>query len=498
MQSALANRILTTIYPFRNTHSLSYILASFVFFAVSFSSYVCRRLVILGTVSSYSGVWLEYLSPLLMLCCAFRGDSDDPLDIKDRVEELSGSGVRVAAYLRVSTGRQAKEGSSLSAQREQLDKLKDELKPSRIYWFVDAGKSGVSFDGRKTNSIMQLAEERKIEELWVTQIDRIGRECIELVLFFLNLCKKGVIIRTPEKLYRSKDLSGLLMYVVEASGAEEENRRRAKSAMASKVQRFRGKKWNKTAIPLGYERRGDWLEKNQGWQPVVRETYEHFLRVRNIESVRKHLDRKYGQLLGKPLNRYQVGGILSDPTYVGRPQHLGEAVIDPSLAFIDEQMFAKTREIMSEIRDKLRPKRIDPMKDLVSVCTISALDFLDQLQFVHKICGGSLVRNGTTLTGMQRRQIFQCRKCRSQWVIPSNTQLRELKRYLLGEDSSDSGLKTGHSIYPLVSDGSDLSQNLREPNKHGRREREKEKRKEEDQSARGRTLEEFAEIDLGP
>jgi len=494
MRSALASRIITTIYSFRNTHSSSYILASFVFFAVSLSSYVCRGLATPGTVSSYSGIWLEYLSPLLMLCCAFREDRDEPFDTNDRVEELGGSGARVAAYLRVSTGRQAKEGSSLAAQREQLDKLKDELKPSRIYWFVDAGKSGVNFDGRKTNSIMQLAEEGKIEELWVTQIDRIGRECTELLLFFLNLSKKGVVVRTPERVYRTKELSGVLIYVVEASGAEEENRRRAKSTMASKAQRFRAKRWNKVAVPLGYQEKDNWLERKPNWEPLITESYDLFSVVRDLESTRRQLNRKYQQLLPQPLTRYQLKSILSDPIYVGRPQHLGEIVHDPNLAYVNERKFGEVQEAIKHIQDRRRPKKDDPVKELVNRCGISVLEFLDQLQYIHKNCGGILIKNGTRLIGGLVRQNMLCKKCRNQWVVPSNTQLRRLKEFFFGENGSDRCFKPGEtalSIYPLVSQSSDLSQNLREPDKLGRRERRKEDGKGENQSVRGRKLEEF-------
>lgn len=56
-------------------------------------------------------------------------------------------GLRVAAYLRVSTGKQAKEGMSLEVQKELIENMKNQLKSLSNYWFVDP-KSGRDFDGR--------------------------------------------------------------------------------------------------------------------------------------------------------------------------------------------------------------------------------------------------------------------------------------------------------------------------------------------------------------
>ncbi|MEM3463595.1 MAG: recombinase family protein [Candidatus Bathyarchaeia archaeon] len=57
-------------------------------------------------------------------------------------------GLRVAAYLRVSTGKQAKDGMSLEVQKELIENMKNQLKSLSNYWFVDLGKSGRDFDGR--------------------------------------------------------------------------------------------------------------------------------------------------------------------------------------------------------------------------------------------------------------------------------------------------------------------------------------------------------------
>jgi len=494
MRTALAERIITRIYSFRNMCLSSYVLVSLIFFTVNLSSYLFRGLISEGIVSSCHESSFESLLFLASLCAVNHEDSNDE-GVCDHVEDIGGNGVRVAAYLRVSTGKQAKQGSSLPAQKELLTKLKGEIRPSRIHWFVDAGKSAdsIDFDRRKTNLIMQLADAKQVEELWVTRIDRIGRKCIDLLLFFFKISKKGVTIRTPERAYSSKDLSSVLMLLIEAWVSEEENRRRAKSAMASKIQRFKAKKWNKASAPFGYRRKGEWLEKDPILEPVVRDAYDLFLNLRNIESVRAQLSGKYRHLTMEPITRYRLASILSDPTYVGKPQHLNETANDPSLVCVDEERFAKAQETLRQIHRRFRPDRAGPLRDLISACGISALEFLDQLEFRHKACGGSVVRNGTRHAKNARytQQVFLCKKCGNQWAIPNTTQLERIREYFLGNTGECNLMRqrTSKSIYPLVGD-SRSSEDLGESGKMKEREAKK-KRGQIDNGSR--SLNEFQE-----
>ncbi|MEM1589951.1 MAG: recombinase family protein [Candidatus Bathyarchaeia archaeon] len=117
--------------------------------------------------------------------------------------------------------------------------MKEKHKPSKIYWFIDPGVSGEDFDNRKIKEIMELREKKEIDELWVTHVDRIGRECEDSLFFFLRFCKDGGLIRTPDRTYGTKDLADIMLFVMESYVAESENKRRAERANASKIQNFK-------------------------------------------------------------------------------------------------------------------------------------------------------------------------------------------------------------------------------------------------------------------
>lgn len=363
-------------------------------------------------------------------------------DIRNRtdcVQELGGDGPRVASYLRVSTTKQAKDGVSLDVQRDKIKEMIKHLKPSQVYEYIDPGKSGREFDNRKVTDILELAKKGMIDELWVTHIDRIGRTLLDLLHFFVILWKNDVIIRTFEDSYTNKNLSKLLEIILKAYTAEETNNKRTEVSVDSKKRNFKSKIWNK-ALPLGYNRKHDsWLEKIPKWESIIKECHNHFVLTKNVTSVRRHINRKYSQLLPKPLSSYQIKRILSDPLYIGKPEHMGVVVHDPSLAFVDEKMFAKCQKILEKKLSRHKPNRLDPIKELVTKYGISALGFIDKLEYHHKGCEGLVVKNGTRIVELVRRQTFVCKKCEDQFWIPSNSQLNKIQNST-----------TGKSIHPLA------------------------------------------------
>ena len=338
------------------------------------------------------------------------------------VEELGGNGPRVAAYLRVSTGKQAREGLSLEVQKKILEGLRDKLKPSKIYWFVDPGISGEDFDRRKIKKILELRKRKEIEELWVTQIDRIGRECRLSLLFFLEFSEDGGIIRTPERTYSTKELADILIFAIESYGAQAENRRRAERAAASKMQNFKNKKWNKP-VPFGYRKDGGWIRKiGDDYGSIVKEIYDLFGKLRSISKVTKRINAKYGDLISKPLTRAQVKRILTDPVYIGKPSHMDVTVVDESLRYVSDEIFDECQKILKKVREKYKQQKISPLAKLVLTYDVSILDFLtDIIEFHHKGCGGLLIKNGTRPSQQGLQQAYWCKKCGCQFRVPTKS-----------------------------------------------------------------------------
>ena len=438
IRSALPDRIIFSLNTFRRG-LYNIILLS----GGTLLSYFFAHLVLGGTLPSYFPLLIFPIAATVVQrdLGSFLFETsrtEEPLGAKtgpsvftDWVEELGGNGPKVAAYLRVSTGKQAKKGFSLDDQREQFEKLKAIRNPSRVYWFIDPGKSGRDFDKRKLNAIMNLKERGEIDELWVADVDRLGRECRKLLLFFLNLCDEGVVIRTPEKEYDLKDLSRLLMFTIEAWAAQQVNESRAKKAMAGKAQAFKQKHWNKP-VPIGYRKAKDgWLERipDPNWEPLIKDGYTLFLRTRKIEPVRRFINEKYRGFLPKPLARHQIKRVLSDPIYMGKPQHLGVITEDPSLVYVDEKTFVEAQKVLECVHRGHSRKKRDALQDFVKEYGPGVLEFIPDIAVLCPDCQGVMIKNGTVYVGGWTAHNYLCRKCGKQRRVPTKRQMRKIQEW---------------------------------------------------------------------
>lgn len=437
MKPALADYIIHKIYNYRRLYLISYFFSMVLTSTIIkvLSSYFTIETLHVTTLSSYSlGVNLLSSTFIMLNLLSFTNSSKkkkypDDIGGADNIEDFSCSGPRIAAYIRVSSTKQAKEGVSLDVQRDEVEEMKRQYNPSKIYWFEDAGKTGMTFNDRKIKYIQKLAESGHIDELWVTQIDRIGRECKKLLIYCLKLCDDGVVIRTPTKQYQLGDLTDLLGLFLQAHGAEEENRKRSERAVASKARNFKMKLWNRP-VPLGYEKSGDWIMKQQDWTPLILDVYRLFLLHKKISVVCNEINGKYRLLIrDNKLTRYRIRRILSDPVYMGKPEHLGQSVIDPSLQFVDEKSYSKTLMQIESIKTR-HMRKGEGVNELVEKYGISVFAFLEQVELRHSTCGGKLVRNGTRIIDGIKRYTYLCKRCRDQFWMPTKSQLRRIITHL--------------------------------------------------------------------
>jgi DNA invertase Pin-like site-specific DNA recombinase/transposase-like protein len=310
---------------------------------------------------------------------------------------------------------------------------------SVLYWVVDAGKSGLDFDKRKLDVVLELAERREIDEVLVVDVDRIGRVSRKLMGFLLDLRDYGVIIVTPQGEMDVDDLTGLMIAALKSWGAQYENERRRRASVAGRIQAFLKKRWNKP-IPKGYRKRDDdWIEKDFTWKPILEDIFNLFIRYKNYKVVADAINTKHTDFLSKPLTRQQVATILRNPIYVGKPRYSGKmvekqfenvVVDDPDLAFIDDATFERAQKIINIIRQKHQRKDNAKVKTLIDKYGVKVLDFLCHV-FVMcpnctcENCKAIMVRNGNPSQGEQNN--YLCKSCGRQLRVPKKREIRKIK-----------------------------------------------------------------------
>jgi len=424
----LAEAIIPFLYSLVSRIILSYLPV----LAVVLASYFSSAMSVFGTLSSHFWLALVSFTPILSVHSgdSNKEDAHKEPKWKDTVEELGGDGPKVAVYLRKSKKKQS--SLSLDAQFDALNKLKTQIKPSRIYWFIDDGKSSKSpkdYDKLKINYILELRRSREITELWVFSVNRMGRVCRKLLLFFLEFCDEGGVIRTPEKTFDLKDVVHIITFFFEAQDAEKDNQERRKAMMSAKGKAFKLKRWNKPSgsknhsgqkkLPLGYSPDNEWLKKLTEFESLIKEVCRLLHETKCLRAVSRRIGT-FGGMLAKPLTADQIRRITSDPLYVGRPEHMGEVVVDPSLAFYDEDTRKKNLEVLAEIQKRWKPKRVGPLMQQALSKPTTFLQLLNdhEIEMRHTRCGGRVRLNGTTNDESIRQQLLSCNGCPKKWRLP--------------------------------------------------------------------------------
>ena len=215
--------------------------------------------------------------------------------------------------------------------------------------------SGKNSQRTGLEEVLKLAESKSIDYLYISEIDRIGRDSQQLLDFILKLRSHDVTIVTPFETLDIKKLSDLIHIAVRAYSAENQTEIRRNTVITSRRQAFINREWN-SAIPLAYEKKEKWITKSPGWDPVIDALFNLFLEHKNCGIVCKTMNDHFRGFLKKPLTRHQVKQILRNPLYMGRPKLFGaitekkfpETVVDdPNLRYVTEDLFAKAQEIIA-------------------------------------------------------------------------------------------------------------------------------------------------------
>jgi len=470
MRSALAERILKRIRALRNVIKLIMVLCQPVFkrpFASCF-------LLTFAIVSLMVGALPSYFSPLSMVAItqenhdsslfdqrseakpsrkydkklrvmkkkgAIENEKDCLLQVLypsiDKIERIGKEGIDVAAYLRVSTIKQAREGKSLEAQETEAREVAKKIGAACIYWLIDAGKSGRDFSGRKLNTILTLAAAGMIDKLMVSEIDRVGRKSLKLLGFLLQLRGYSVVIVTPTGELDMEKLGDFVITAVKAFGAEEQNENRGYYALRSKVEAFRKRIWN-LPIPQGYQKKNNWIERAPSWDPIILDIFNFFLKLKNYVATVTVVNKVYRSFLPKPLTRQQVRRILGNPVYIGKPEYFGDVVVkkfgnvvveDPNLAYIGCDMFEKVQKIISanSVKYERRKKEVE---ELIENCGIDVLDYTPNVIITCPNCEGVMKRNGST---------YICLRCNRELRVPKK---KEIEKILEWASKREKCLKT--------------------------------------------------------
>lgn len=161
------------------------------------------------------------------------------------------AGDRVALYVRVSTGKQAKAGHSLDDQLARLQEHAERMGYRVVATLVDGGESAGSLDRPGIEQLRQLAAARGIDAVLITKADRLTRDLQDFLNLASELSAKRVAIAAVDGSLDASTPMGRAMSQMQGVFAELE-RELAKVRTREGMARARAKGVRLGRPPLGY------------------------------------------------------------------------------------------------------------------------------------------------------------------------------------------------------------------------------------------------------
>lgn len=271
--------------------------------------------------------------------------------------------IRCAIYTRKSCEEGLEqEFNSLDAQRASAENYISSQ--SHEGWVLvndhydDGGFSGGNLERPALQRLFQDIREDKIDCIIVYKIDRLTRSLLDFSKIIQLLDEHNVSFVSVTQSFNTANSMGRLMLNVLLSFAQYEREltsERIKDKLEASCKRGM---WMGGNIPLGYDAKDRKLLINEKEAKIVRILFQNFAETASITETARELNSlgfttktwisNNGKLhKGKRFNKSNVRRILNNHLYIGKVKHKDKLFDGMHKPIIDEQIWQKTRELLS-------------------------------------------------------------------------------------------------------------------------------------------------------
>ena len=271
--------------------------------------------------------------------------------------------IRCAIYTRKSCEEGLEqEFNSLDAQRASAENYISSQ--SHEGWVLindhydDGGFSGGNLERPALQRLFQDIRENKIDCIIVYKIDRLTRSLLDFSKIIQLLDEHNVSFVSVTQSFNTANSMGRLMLNVLLSFAQYEREltsERIKDKLEASCKRGM---WMGGNIPLGYDVKDRKLLINEKEAKIVRILFQNFADTASITETARELNNlgfttktwisNNGKLhKGKRFNKSNVRRILNNHLYIGKVKHKDKLFDGMHKPIIDEQIWQKTRELLS-------------------------------------------------------------------------------------------------------------------------------------------------------
>ncbi len=275
--------------------------------------------------------------------------------------------LRMAGYIRVSSVRQANEGDSLTAQKNEIEqeleyrRRRDNWTVAHKEFYVDAGKSAKNQNRPQLQRLKRDIEAGKVDLVMCFKLDRLTRSLSDFVILWQLFAKHNVDVISLREKFDTSMPTGRAMLSLIMVFAQLEREMTAERTFAVMKDRVERGLWNGGHI-LGYKSdpadKGKLVIDEEG-ASIVRQVFDLFEELGSAGAVTRKLNdlgiryptfttRSEKVRGGKLFTKQKIIGILRNRIYLGEI-HWGEAEqADCHAPIISQEQFDRVQHRLGQ------------------------------------------------------------------------------------------------------------------------------------------------------
>jgi DNA invertase Pin-like site-specific DNA recombinase len=273
---------------------------------------------------------------------------------------------RCAVYTRKSTEDGLEQDfNSLDAQREACEAYI--LSQGGLGWqlvprhYDDGGISGATMERPALRDLLDDIADGKIDIVVVYKIDRLTRALMDFARMVELFDKHDVSFVSVTQQFNTTTSMGRLTLNVLLSFAQFEREVTAERIRDKITASKKKGMWMGGPAPLGYDVQDRKLIINEQETKTVRLIYRLYLECKGVRDLKTELDcrgvvskvrtYKNGRIIGgSPISRGALYLLLSNPIYIGKMPHKGEAYEGQHQAIINQKMWDDVQALLAANR----------------------------------------------------------------------------------------------------------------------------------------------------
>lgn len=227
--------------------------------------------------------------------------------------------MRAVIYIRVSTEEQAREGYSVTAQKDVLLRWIAERGHDFVDEYIDDGYSGKSLKRPQIQRLINDMSSRKFDLLVFWRMNRLTRSVKDKITLFELIDKHRIELKSYTEEIDTTTAAGRMTTNILMSVAQGEREQTSENVHGTMMERSLKGLRNGAVAPYGYELVDKKLVINKEEAQIVKRIFETYQENRSTTYIAKMLTKENvpkGDL--NKWSQFSVHYILSNPVYCGK------------------------------------------------------------------------------------------------------------------------------------------------------------------------------------